>query len=127
MMKLISKKAWGKRNETVFRRWNWLIHHVKLIYINTVFDEHVSSENIYILILCCQWWSTINLFSNRWTIDVIQEVILLRISKLNDSELDKKQGDRTQFSQKKTIGKGKWIWYCPLFLLLQQLIDRVIE
>ena len=59
--------------------------------------------------------------------EVIHEVILLRISKLNDSALEKKQGDLTQFFQKKTIEKGNWIWYSLLFSLLQQLMDRVIE
>ena len=34
-------------------------------------------------------------------IEVIQELILLRISKLNDSALDKKKGDLTQFFQKR--------------------------
>ena len=103
-MKLISKKPWEKRNKKVFRRWNWLIHHVKLIYINTVFEEHVSSENIYILIFCCQW-STSSLIIEQ--IDVFQEVTLLGISKLNDSALDKKQGDLTQFFPKKDYRKRK--------------------
>ena len=38
----------------------------KRILINTPFAKYALSENLYILILCCQWWSTINLFSNRW-------------------------------------------------------------
>ena len=67
MMKLINEKASGKRKEKVFRRGSWLVHHVKVIYTNTVLEKHASSENIYILILCYQWGSTINLLSNCWT------------------------------------------------------------
>ena len=66
-IKLISKKAWRKRKENILRRGSWLIHHLRVIYINTVFEKPISSENRYILILCCQWWNTINIYSNRWT------------------------------------------------------------
>ena len=52
MMKLISKKTWGKIKKRVFRRRSWLIHHL----------QNMSHLKIYTL-----WWSTINLFSNRWT------------------------------------------------------------
>ena len=34
--------------------------------IDTPFAKSVLSENLYILILFCEWWSTFNLFSNRW-------------------------------------------------------------
>ena len=37
----------------------------------------------------------------------MQEVVLLRISKLNESAPDKKQGDLTQFSPKKDFRKRK--------------------
>ena len=50
--------------------------------------------------------------------EVIQEVVLPEISKLNDSALDKKQGDQKHLSPKKTIEKEKWVWYCLLFSLL---------
>ena len=42
-------------------------------------------------------------------IDVIQEVVLPGIYKLNDSAPDKKQEDQAQFSPKKTLENGKWI------------------
>ena len=51
----------------MLRTKSWLIDRVKVIYIDTVFEKHISSENIYFLIFCCQLWSTINLFSNYWT------------------------------------------------------------
>ena len=56
-----------KRKENAFRNGCWLIQHVKGIYINSVFEKHVTSENMYILILYCHWWSSINLSSNRRT------------------------------------------------------------
>ena len=126
MMKMIINKGSGKWKVKVIRRGNWLIHHVKVIYIYTVYEKHVSSESIYILILYFQWWSTINLFSNHWTIDVIKEVVLP--GNLNEAALDKKKREQTLFCQKKkTLGKGKWIWYCLLFSLSQWLMDRVAE
>ena len=60
-------------------------------------------------------------------IDVIQGVVLPWISKLNDSAPDKKQGGQTQFFPKKNLEKGKWIWYCQLYLRSHQLMERVIE
>ena len=60
-------------------------------------------------------------------IEVIQEVVLPGISKLNDSALDKKPGEQTQFSPKKAAEKGKWIWYSLLNLLSPKLMDIVIK
>ena len=40
-------------------------------------------------------------------IEVIQEVVLREISKLNDQAPDKKQEDQKQFSPKKTLEKKK--------------------
>ena len=60
-------------------------------------------------------------------IEVIQEVVLPGISKLNDWAPDKKQGDKTQFFRKKILEKGKGIWHCLLYLLSNQLMVRVIE
>ena len=81
IIKLISKKAWGNREEKVLRRCS-LIYHVEVIYINIVFEKHVTSQNIYILVLCCQWWSIINLFSNRcanWCYSRISLKILVEL------------------------------------------------
>ena len=60
-------------------------------------------------------------------IEVIQEVVLQGISKLNDSALYKKQEDQTLFSPKETLEKGKWICHCLSYLISHQLIDRVIK
>ena len=60
-------------------------------------------------------------------IEVIQEVVLPGISKLNDWAPDKKKGDQTQFFRKKILEKGKGIWHCLLYLLSNQLMVRVIE
>ena len=98
MAKLISKYTWGKRKETVLRKGSWLTHHVKVVNINTVFEKHDSSENIYILLLCCRWWSIVNLFWNRWTNWSYSKSSLPEISKLNDSALDEKQEEQTKYS-----------------------------
>ena len=44
------KKSEEKEKKTAFRRGSCLIHYVKVIYISTVFQKHVSSKIIYILI-----------------------------------------------------------------------------
>ena len=41
--------------------------------------------------------------------EVIKEVVFPRIYKLNDSAVNKEQGDQTQFSPNKDLKKGKWI------------------
>ena len=60
-------------------------------------------------------------------IEVIEAVVLPGTSKMNDSAPDKKPKEQTQFSPKKTLVKGKWFWYCLLYLLFHQLVDRVTE
>ena len=47
-------------------------------------------------------------------IEVIQEVVLPGISKLNDSALDKREGDLTQFSPKKDSRKRKMDLILPI-------------
>ena len=68
MMKLINQKTWEKKERKMHSEMDvdWY-QHVKGIYINSVFEKHVTSENMYILILYCHWWSSINLSSNRRT------------------------------------------------------------
>ena len=44
------------------------------------------------------------------TFQVVEQTKVVQgLSKLNDSALDKKQGDQTQFYPKKTLEKGKWV------------------
>lgn len=120
-----------EKNEKIFRRWNWLMHHIKLIYINTFlhFLKIMTDQKIYTF-----WYCVVNdevpLTSSQIAeqIEAIQKVVLLGISKLNDSAIEKKYGNPTQLFQKKmTIEKGKWTCFCLLFSLSQQLMDRVIE
>ena len=88
-MKLISKKAWGRRKEHVSKRGNWLIYHLK----------NMSHQKIYTF-----WYHALNdkvpSTSSQIVeqIEFIPEVVLLGISKLNDAAPGKKQGDQTQFS-----------------------------
>ena len=107
--------------EEAVRGRSWLIHHLNVIYTNTVLEKHVSSENIYILILRCQWWSIINLFSNRWT-----NWSCLRISCTSNIYAER-LNTKHNFSKKKALEKGKWTWYCPLLLLSHQSKDCFIE
>ena len=45
-------------------------------------------------------------------IEVVKEVILPEVSKLNDLVTDKDHRDQTQFSpEQKTLEKGKWVCY----------------
>ena len=74
MMKLASKKAWEKRRTGIQKR--------KLI--DTPFWKYVLSENLYILILCCHDEVPSNFSQIDEKIEVIQEVVLPEISKVND-------------------------------------------
>ena len=91
MIKLASKKSWGKRKEQVFRKGSWLIHHL----------QNMSYQKIYAF-----WYYVISdkvpLSSSQIVdqIEVIQEVVLPGISTLNDEVPDKKKGEKTQFSPK---------------------------
>ena len=129
MMKMIINKGSGKWKVKVIRRGNWLIHHVKVIYIYTVYEKHVLSESIYILILYFQWWSTINLFSNHWTIDVIKEVVLP--GNLNEAALDKKKKENKRcFVKKKKIRKRKMDFILPIIFTIAMIngsCSRVID
>ena len=75
MKKLTSKKAWRKRKEQVFRRGIWLIHHLK----------NMSYQQIYTF-----WYYVVNDEAPSTSsqiveqIEVIQELVLQGISKLND-------------------------------------------
>ena len=45
MMKFISKKAWRKKKEQLFRRGSWLIHHL----------QNISHQKI-----CTFWYCVVN-------------------------------------------------------------------
>ena len=84
MMKFISKKAWRKRKEQVFRWGSRLIH-----YLQNISHQKISTF----------WYCVVNdevpstssqIFK---PIEVIQWVVLPGISKLNNSAPDKKPGD----------------------------------
>ena len=61
---------------------------------------------------------------------MIQEVVLPAVAKLNDSAINKEEGDQTQYSPNtvNTLEKenGWAIIYCIRYVS-HQLIDRVIE
>ena len=69
------------------------------------------------MVLCCQWWGTINLFSNRWTNYSYSKskVALPGISKLDDSVTDKNHGDQAIFYAKKDSRKRKMDLILPIF------------
>ena len=88
-MNLISKKTEKKRKEKAFKRGTWLIHYVKVIYINTVFEKHFSSKNIYIF-----WYSLVNdevPSSFSQTVEQVEDIQW--VSNMKDLALDKRQGD----------------------------------
>ena len=91
MMKLISKKVWGKWKEQVLGRGSWLIHHL----------QNMSHHKIYIFWYCVvneEVASTSSQIVEQ--IEVIQEVVLLGISKAESIF-------KTQFSQKIDSRKRK--------------------
>ena len=75
MMKLTSKKAWEKRKEQVFRKRSWLIHHSQNMTYQKIYTSwyYVVSDEVP---------STSSQIVEQ--IEVIQEVVLPGISKLND-------------------------------------------
>ena len=118
MTKLIRKEARGKTKELVFKRWSWLIHHF----------QNASYQKIYAFWNCVhndEVPSTSSKIVEQ--IEIIQGVVLPGISKLNDSAQKRNQKKKTHFLQKMTLEKGKWTWYCLLYLLSHQLMDRAIE
>ena len=111
-MKLISKRAWGKRKEQALRWGSWFIHHF----------QNMSHHKIYTF-WCCVVNEEVQPTSSQIVeqIEVIQEVVLSGICKLN-------QLSKSTFLQKKTLEKGKWIWYCLFYFLSHQLTCyRVID
>lgn len=60
--------------------------------INVVIEENILSKNIHSHSVCCWWWSIASSFSqqNDEQIDVIKEIVLPEVSRLNDSVMDKK-------------------------------------
>ena len=55
-------------------------------------------------------------------IEVVTEVVLPEVSKLNDSVMNKDHRDQTQFSpEQKTLEKGKWVCY---YLYICHLLSR---
>ena len=91
-MKLVSKKASEKSKEKVFRRSNRLMHHVKVVYINIVFEEHFIRKYMHSAILLLM------MKDHQPLVKSLNKVILPRICKLSDSSPDKKQEDQTQRS-----------------------------
>ena len=80
---------------------------MKVIYINNVFEDYISSENINIL----PWYymyvvddeapSTSSQIVEQ--IEVIKEVVLPAVSKVNAKAINKEQGDQTQFFSKQAL------------------------
>ena len=119
LMKLIRKeKAWGKRKELVFRRGSWLIHHL----------QNISHLKVYIF-WHCVFNDEVPSTSSQIVEQIVEQtgVVPPEISNMNDSAQDKKPKAQTQFFPKQTLLKGKWFWYCLLYLLSHQLMDRVID
>ena len=122
IMELMSKKSRGKRKKKTGIQ--------KRMLIDTPFAKNVSSVNIYILILFCQWYDEVPSTQQNvcWEpqivnwFKVIQEVFLPQL-KLQTRNKETKHN----FLQKKTLEKGKSISYCLLYLLSHHLMDGVIE
>ena len=93
---------------------------MKVIFINTVFGDCLLSENIGPAIHSakCLYCVVANDDLAPSTssqivgqIEVIKEVLLQGVLKLNDSVKNQEQGDQTQCFPNKYYRKGKWICY----------------
>ena len=92
----------------MLRRRLWLIHHVKVLLtllLKTISRQKIPRHSGIAGDL--QWLSTINLFSNS-RVDVVKEVVLPEVPKLNDLVMNKNHRDKKQFSpEKKNSRKRK--------------------
>lgn len=81
----------------LLRRKNLLIYHVKVILILLL--KNIPHEKLEILVLLpmMKYWSTID----------VQVEFVEAVSNLNDSVMDKNQGDQTAFLRKKDSWKKK--------------------
>ena len=112
------KKRLRKKKRTSIQKGRWLIHHL----------QNISHQKVYTFWYCFindELPSTSSKIVKQ--IEVIQGVVLSGISKMNDSAPGKKRKNKHYFLQKKPLVRGNWFWYCLLYLLSHQLMDRVIE
>ena len=65
--------------------------------INTVVEEHFSSENTQTFWYCCQSTMIKTIEQSA----IVKKVVLSEVSKLNDSVMNKSHMDQTQFSPEK--------------------------
>ena len=77
MMKLISKKTWGKRKEKVFRRGSWLIYHLQNISHQEIYTFWYYIDNDEVPSISSQIAEQT---------EIVQEVVLPGIFKLNGLE-----------------------------------------
>ena len=122
MMNLTSKKAWGKMKEQVFRKGSSLIHRL----------QNMSYQKILILILHPGIMLSMMKYHQPLLIS-LNKLWLFRkhfyqkyLSWMTKHQTKNKE-TKHSFLQKISIEKGKWIWYCLLYLLSHQLLGRVIE
>ena len=90
------------------------------MYINTTFEDYVSSENMYIFLqYCVVSYDKAPSISSQIIeqIEVIQEAVLSGVSKLNDSAMKNEQEDQTNFLPNKHPRNRKWICYYLLYSL----------
>ena len=94
----------GKGKAKAFRRGTWLLPFVKVI--QALFLKNLSHQKIYTF-----WHSLVNdevTSTSSQTVEQIEDITgggIPGLSKMNDSALDKEQGDYTQFSPKKDSRK----------------------
>ena len=113
------KNAWGKtKNYYSEEEVDWYkickIYHQKVYtFWHCVVNDEVPSASSQIV----------------EQIEVIGGVVLPWISKMNDSEPEKKPKEQIQFSPREALLKGKWFWFCIIFAIppFDGLCYRVIS
>ena len=98
--------------------------------INTIIEENLQ-QKIDILVLLSISINEVPLSSSQTVtqIEVVKEVVLPEVSKLNDSVMNKEQGDQTQkkSSKKKKVGLLLSVYLLPAITLIDGSCYKIID
>ena len=124
---MLSKKSEEKEKKVVQKN---LIDKLCESNINTIIEENLQ-QKIDILVLLSISINEVPLSSSQTVtqIEVVKEVVLPEVSKLNDSVMNKEQGDQTQkkSSKKKKIGLLLSVYLLPAITLIDGSCYKIID
>ena len=124
---MLSKKSEEKEKKVVQKN---LIDKLCESNINTIIEENLQ-QKIDILVLLSISINEVPLSSSQTVtqIEVVKEVVLPEVSKLNDSVMNKEQGDQTQkkSSKKKKMGLLLSVYLLPAITLIDGSCYKIID